>query len=240
MKPIKHTITHHFQPTNNTCGYGALATFLSHYDHVYTPQQLVDTVPQPVLRQDGTTGGSVTAQLATYYQTAGLNVTMYTFDCLITDLSWKNLSSTQTIERLSAVRNHRDVLGLGKNYANVYIDAYIALLKAGAKLNIQPYVTTDLLHTLLQHGPVFTNICSTTLRGVGRSRPIGLRKSVVDDIAGSVSTHSTVVCGIDTDGSFLVSDPNVGLITVQPDALLCAITAAQIECDNQLFVALKV
>ena len=56
-----------------------------------------------------------------------------------------------------------------------------------------------------------------------------------DDINGTISTHSIVIYGNDEEGNFLVADPWDGLEVTDPETMLCAITAAEIECDSQCF-----
>ncbi|MDB5164228.1 MAG: Peptidase family protein [Candidatus Saccharibacteria bacterium] len=235
MKATKHKVTHVYQPTNNTCGYAALAILLSHYGKQVAVDELLKVVPHPV-HEDGQEGGSITPQLAAWALMQGFQTHMYSFDCLVLDLSWKKLSEPQIVERLKAVRGKRDPQVASKHYADEYIDAYLDMLKAGGKLTIQPFVTTKLLYKLLEKGPVYANICSTARTGEGRNRNVGLRKSVVDDVNGTVSNHSIVLYGNDTNGNFLVADPWEGMMTEDPETMICAITAAQIECDNMCFV----
>lgn len=235
VKTIKHKIKHHYQPTNNTCGYAALATFLSHYDIEKTPEELVLEVPQPKDAK-GTSHGSVTAQLVQWCQDNQLQTHMYASDCLVLDLSWRDLNEKQILERLNAVKAERDVPALSKHWTDVYIDAYKDMLEKGAKLTVLPFIKSSLLHELLEKGPVYTNICSTAVRGDGRTVNPALRKSVIDDVKGKINTHSTVIYGCNESGDFLVSDPWDGLVTLDPETTVLAIEAAQIECDNQIFV----
>lgn len=241
MQAISHKVTHTYQPTSNTCGYTALSILLSSYDISKTPEELVAEVPQPK-DSAGTVFGSVTAQLVEWCQRQGLNTHMYTSDCLILDLSWQGLTTEQLIERLEAVRNVREVPAMGKEWCERYIDAYINMLKSGSKLDVVNFIKSKLLYKLLQQGPVFANICSTALRGKGRAISTvenGEHKDVLDDIKGKAGTHSVVIYGNDEDGNYLVADPWDGLVTIDPESMVCAIEAAQIECDNQCFVITK-
>lgn len=67
----------------------------------------------------------------------------------------------------------------------------------------------------------------------------GIREEVLDDIHGEVGTHSVVVYGNTEDGSLLLADPWDGFTKVEPETLLCAITAAEIECDAMYFQVSK-
>jgi hypothetical protein len=235
VKAIKHQIEHVYQPTNTTCGYAALSMLLSHYNQHISVEELLKAVPHPK-NEKGESTGSVTAQLVTWAQQQGYKAHMYSFDCLVLDLAWKHLSPKQTIARLKAARGKRDAQVFNSHWANIYIDAYISMLEAGAKLTIMPLVTSSLVNKLLTKGPVYANICSTVRDGNGRTRAVGVRKTVLDDIRGKVSNHSVIIYGNDTKGNYLVDDPWDGLLTVDPETMICSITAAQIECDNQIFV----
>ena len=108
-----------------------------------------------------------------------------------------------------------------------------------AELSIVQFITKQLLCTLLADGPIYTNICSTASSGRGRTLSPELRKDVIDDVNGRISTHSVVIYGNDEKGNFLVADPWDGIMTVEPEHIVLAIEAAQVECDNQIFVINK-
>jgi hypothetical protein len=235
MKKTLHKVTHYYQPTNNTCGYAALAIFLSHYGRQFKPEELMGKVPQPK-DAEGTSHGSVTAQLADWIQEQGLQVHMYVSDMYITDLSWKNKTSEQIKKRLEQVKSKRKVLIMDSHWVGVYEDAYLSMLSHGADLSVVQFITTDLLYKLLESGPVYANICSSASGGKGRTLSPELRTTVPDDINGSIVTHSVVIYGNDEGGNFLVADPWDGLMKTKPEHMILAIAAAQVECDNQIFV----
>jgi len=239
MQATEHKIKHYYQPTPNTCGYAALAILLSHYNHdlEITPQDLIVSVPQPK-DADGKPTGSVTAQLASWCLSRGYSLDFYSFDCQILDLSWEGLETESLIERLEAVKDLRHVLSLGEKYwSQVYVQAYIDMLRAGGTLQISAHITSQQLYNLLANGPIHVNICSATVHNQGRftyPKP-NERLAVPDDENGTVGTHSVVVYGNDEQGNFLVADPWEGLETINAETMICGITAAQIECDNQCF-----
>lgn len=238
MKSIEHQVKHYFQPTNNTCGYAALATILSFYKFKIKPEEIIKTIP---VRKDksGTEFGSITPQLAAWCMNEyGIKSQIYSFDNLVLDISWGKLDNKSLVYKLRDFIGKRDAQIFSRFWADNYLKAYIEFLEAGGKLTIQPFVTTALLYELLKSGPVFTNICSTTLRGEGRRRNTGLRKSVLDD-SDRVLNHSVVIYGHDETGNFLVADPWVGRITVSPELMAVVITASQIECDNMCLIFIK-
>jgi hypothetical protein len=234
MIPIKHKIQHYYQPTNTSCGYAALAMLLSFYDKEVGVEDLLASVEQPT-DDKGEPTGSITTELVSWCLTQGFNSVLYSFDCLMLDLSWQKLTQSQLLEKIEATQGSRDVLGLGVEYGRRYLKAYADMLKAGGRLNLQPHVTTTLLNDLLTESPVYANVCSDVMDNLGRTKTVGLREFVEDDVNGRLHTHSIVIYGIDERGEYLVADPWRGLRTLNADTLICSITMAQIECDNMVF-----
>lgn len=239
MKATSHKVKHYYQPTTSSCGYTALSILLSHYEITVTPEMLLDAVEQPK-DEAGEPVGSITSQLITHTLQKGPRIKLYTFDCQIIDLSWQGLSKDKIVERLEAVEDVRDVRGVGgKHWSKVYVESYIAMLKAGGELEVLPYPTTKLLYSLLIRGPVYANVCPAVLYASGRSQSKNPHTSIPDDVNGSVHTHSLVIYGNDEAGNFLLADPWDGLTKVEPEALLAGITGAEIECDNMCFQITK-
>jgi hypothetical protein len=235
VKPISHKLTHYFQPTNNSCGQAALATLLSGYNIDTTPENLIEKLPV-LTNEKGEPVGTITQQFATWCIGQGFSVTMYTFDCQIIDRSWSTLKPEEVIERMKLALDKRNVPALGP-FAQSYMRSYIDFLEAGGKLIIEPTVSSKLLYILLENGPVLTCVSYSTLYGTGRVSNGELRKSTPDDIDGNLYNHTLVISGVDESGAFFVMDPwrSAELIRIEPERLLCAITAAQMECDNLLF-----
>lgn len=239
MDKVQYKIVHYYQPTNDTCGYAALAILLSYYGKTYSPEDIGKMVPQPK-DASGTSHGSVTAELAGWCQSQGFRARMYASDMYILDLSWQDKSSRKIKSRLEEIGMKRQISIMDSRWVKIYIDAYVAMIDLGTDLMVVPFITTKLLYELLRDGPIYANICSTANSGRGRtiSQP-GLRKTKIDDVNGIVSTHSVVIYGCDEDGNFLVADPWDGMTIVESERMVLAIEAAQIECDNQIFVVSK-
>lgn len=235
MNTIRHQITPHLQPTNNRCGYAALATLLSHYDKSFSVEELISKVPQPKDNL-GKTYGSLTAQLADWCQTEGLQVTMFASDMYVLDLSWKSYDSNKLLQRLIKVHDKRTSPLLDKYWMGMYEQAYIDFLEHGGELQVKQFISSDLLLKLLQKGPIFVNVCSAVSSGNGRTVSPKLRSSIPDDIHGTIVTHSVVAYGINKAGNFLIADPWYGDVILSPEELVLSIAAAQIECDNQIFI----
>jgi hypothetical protein len=236
MQAVTYPIKHSYQSTNNNCSQTALSMMLSYYGHDVTAEQIMEDIPVH-LNDAGEPWGSINQQLATWCIGQGYQTTMYTFDCQIIDQSWKDLGKTQLLDRLEAAKAGRNVLALGSEWSKFYLQSYADYVHAGGELHIQPHVTTGLLYQLLQDGPVLACVCYNTMYGTGHSKDAGLRQSKIDDVYGKTTTHSIVVYGVTQDGAFEIADPwqEPGRHVIEPERLLCAITAAQIECDNLLF-----
>jgi hypothetical protein len=234
MRAIKHSIQHYYQPTNTTCGYAALSTLLSFYDKQVTVEELLENVKQPTF-ENGKPRGAITTELVIWCLENGFASTLYSFDCEMLDLSWQKLPATELLAKIKANRDRRNVLGLGKEYGQMYMNGYARMIESGGVLKIQPHVTSKLIYELLEVAPVYINVCSDVMDNLGRTKTIGLRQFAEDDEEGSLHTHSIVVYGCEETGDFLVADPWSGLRTIDIEKLLCSITMAQIEGDNMIF-----
>jgi hypothetical protein len=234
VQAIKHSIQHYYQPTNTTCGYAALSMLLSFYDKHVTVEELLESVKQPT-DEKGDPRGSTTTELVTWCLENGFVSMVYSFDCEMLDLSWQKLPKAELLAKINAYKDHRNVLGLGKEYGQIYMSGYEKMIESGGLLRIQPHATSKLIYELLETGPVYVNECSDVMDNLGRTKTVGLRQFAEDDENGSLHTHSIVVYGREENGDLLVADPWRGLRTVDVENLLCSITLAQIECDNMIF-----
>ena len=233
---IEHKVTHYYQPTNHSCSQSAMAILLSFFGKNLTPEEIVAKIP--VNKNDkGEDWGTINQQLATWCLSQGFDVDMYTADFEIIDLSWAKLPKEKLLERMELAKDHRNVPALGKEWSKIYTQSYIDFLEAGGQLHIRPYVTTELLDSLLSYSPLLLCVCYNVLYCKGRSKDMGLRKSETDDLNGKLTNHSIVIYGKDSDGNYLIADPykEPGLHTIEPERMLAAMTAAQMECDNLLF-----
>jgi hypothetical protein len=238
MQAANYSIKHCYQSTNNNCSQTALSILLSYYD--IAKQMSAEEIMQqiPVNKDEkGEDWGTINQQLATWCIGQGFAVELYTFDCQAIDLSWADLDQDQLLARIEATKPVRDVPSLGRQWSEIYLRSYADFVKAGGQLFIKPYVTTVLLYELLKRGPILLCVCFNTLHNKGRSTYPGVREIVPDDVNGKVTNHTIVIFGITEKGDFEIADPweKPGFHTIDPERMLCAITAAQIECDNLLF-----
>jgi hypothetical protein len=230
LKRVNHDLAFFFQTAEVNCGYAALAMQLSHCGSVLTPEDIYRSAPRA--SADGVElSGSLATQLAGWALSQGYRARLTTFDFLIIDLAWISLDGPALVSRLAAVRNIRHVPSLGKSLSRTYVDEYVRYLESGGELVIRPYVSSSSIYEKLRHGPVGVSVCTAPLYGHGRMSEALPGREASDDAEGSIGTHSVVVYGNTASGDFLLADPWRGLTKVRPDALICAMTAAEIECD---------
>lgn len=230
MEPVKHDLIHFFQTAEVNCGYTALAMQLSHYGSVLTPEDIFGSAPRVVV--DGVERpASLPTQLAAWALAQGYGARLTAFDFLILDLAWASLDAPTLVSRLATVRDTRDVASLGQALSRTYVDGYVRFLGAGGQLVIHPYVSSSAIYDKLSRGPVGVSVCTAPLYGHGRMSEALPGRETADDVNGSIGTHSVVIYGHTASGDFLLADPWRGLTQVPRDALICAMTAAEIECD---------
>lgn len=222
-----------WQHTNTSCGPTSLAILLSYYGIKVSSWSIAEEIPR-LTDDKGEDWGTFAQRLAMYCINHDLKVSIFTFDFQVIDLKWEKLSQSKLLARMELAKKTRDIPSLGKELSEIYMQSFIDFIKAGGKLHINKYVTSTLLYKLLEKGPVMVSVCSSVLYNTGRTTSIGLRQSKPDDINGTVSNHFLVVYGNTEDGKLLIDDPyfKPGLHTIEPERLMVAMTAAQIECDN--------
>jgi len=230
MEAVKHDLTHYFQTAEVNCGFTALAMQLSHYGSTLTPRDIYRSAPRAEV--DGVQlAGSLATQLATWAIGRGFKARVTTFDFLVIDLAWASLDGPALTARLSAVRDSRRVPSLGEAMSRTYIDEYVRYLEAGGELDILPHVSSSSLYEKLRRGPIGVTVCTAPLYDHGRMSEALPGRETADDVNGAIGTHSVVLYGNTESGDFLLADPWRGLTQVARDALICAMTAAEIECD---------
>jgi hypothetical protein len=238
MKAIAYPIEHQLQTQNLNCGQTALSMLLTSMSNTKS----IEECEKLVSNYTGNTGsewGSLAIDCATACIKLDYDVTFYSFDCRITDFSWTSMSATQVLERLSELEKNLVIPSLGAELTKIYIQGYQKFLKAGGNLKILPYPTSMLLHDLIEKAPFTATVCFNTLHGSAKTRTIGLRQTVPDDVEGITATHAIVVYGRDAQGSFLFADPweTNGLFKASAEQLIAAIMAAGRDCESVLFQA---
>lgn len=238
---IEYQITHYYQPTNNSCSQASLAMIFSYFGEPMTPEAIIGKIP--VNKNDkGEDWGTLNQELATWCIGQGYNVRMYTADFQIIDLSWIGLAKDELLSRMEAAKTHRDIASLGKEVSQRYMQSYSNFVNAGGDLQIVPYMSTKLLDDLLAEGPFIVSVCFNVLHTRGRTKSTGLRESELNDMDGYLANHSVVVRGKDDAGNYLIADPweKPGFHIVEPERLLAAMDASQMECDNLIYQLRKV
>lgn len=232
---IEHQLTHYWQPTNTSCSQASLAMIFSYFGKVMTPEEILASVP--VTKNDkGEDWGTNNQDLARWCLSQGFTVHLYTADFQVIDLSWVGLSKEKLLERMEATKGHRDVPALGRVWSERYMQSYINFVKAGGELEVVPYMSSELLDRLLANGPFMAAVCFNVLHTYGRVKNTGLREIELNDVAGGLGNHSVVVYGKDEKGNYLIADPwqKPGFHAVEPERLLAAMAASEIEADNMI------
>lgn len=237
---IEHQITHYYQPTNNSCSQASLAMLFSFFGKDMTPEAIMEQLPVNK-NAKGEDWGTLNQELATWCLRQGFTVDLYTADFQIIDQSWRELPEGRLLERMHAAEGHRHIVTLGDEVSERYLKAYEAFVEAGGRLHIEAYMSTKRIDELLPASPLVAAVTLHALHGIGHTKNTGLREFVIDDIDGHMGTHSVVIYGKNAAGQYLVADPWVkpGRFAIEPERLLAAMGAAQIECDNMFFQLTK-
>lgn len=233
-----HEITHHYQPTNTSCGPTSASMLLSFYNQDISPEEAIKNIPV-VRNKKGEDMGTAGQHIAKWFVDLGYKVDLYSADFQILDLAWKKLSRQDLLKQLEKAEAIRNVPCLGKNWSKIYVTGYIDFLKAGGNLHIEQYISSTLLDKLLQSGPVMTTVNYNVLYGSGRSKNIGHLEAESDPINGRLTNHFNVLVGLNR-GKYVVMDPwkKPGKHEVEKELFVTAIQAAQMECDN-LIIQIK-
>lgn len=229
-----HKVTHHLQPTNNSCGQTALAILLSHFGDDRKPEQIMEQIPVEV-KEDGEPWGTIGQELASWCISQGYEVEMMSCDFQLLDLEWQHLTADEICDRIDAVKSTRDVPPLGKAWSARYLESYKKFIKSGGKFSIRPFIPKEVIVDWLKRGPIFVSVNMNVISNSGRDTDTTLRHSVKDDVNGKLTNHFIVVYGLDENDMLLISDPWYGKTTVSIEHLQSAIMASMMECDNHIF-----
>lgn len=78
------------QPTNVTCAQVATAMLLHWFDKTTTVEGVLQANPAPII--DGKPSGSTMQALASYCRALQYDVTLYSFDAMLLDVQWNDMS----------------------------------------------------------------------------------------------------------------------------------------------------
>lgn len=185
--------------------------------------------------------GSITQHLALWCRKNGYDVELYTSDFELIDLSWRSLSKNNLLARLEVSKLIKTNPVLGRHYSQEYLQSYIDIIGADVEVHILPHMSGALISSLLLTSPIIACVNYNVLHSVGRQIYTGQNTSKTDDVGGKLSNHFVVLYGEDAQGNFLFTDSwkKPGRFVIEPEKLVCAITAAQIECDSIIFQIAK-
>jgi hypothetical protein len=210
---------------------------LSHFGRDVPPESLIPEIK--AFRDDkGDVCGMLTPWVCSWELRNGFAAEMYCSDSELLDLSWASLDSQAQLERMKLARETRTLAALNREMVHTYFDSYIEFVELGGKLTITPYISSELLDKLLVRGPILATFAYSALYGVGRTKTIGLRDSVPDDLRGSTCTHAAVLYGRNENGDYLIADPyrSTQFHVAPRDAVIAAIAAASYSCESHIAV----
>jgi len=213
-----------------------MAMLLSSFGVTKTPEQIA--IEMPVSRSShGEEFGSINQQLATWCIDQGFEVDLYSADFQVIDLSWADLRPEQLLERMDAATGKHIIPALGDEFSNIYLQSYIDFVRAGGRLHIRAYMSSEILDNTLKESPLLACVSYNVLYNIGRTHEFDPQNTGPDDINGKVVNHSIVIYGKDDAGNYLIADPRYkpGRHTIEPKRLLAAMGAAEVECDNLFF-----
>lgn len=232
---IEHALSHYFQPTNFTCAHASLSMILSHFGRHLTPESLIPEI-KAFRDNKGEVCGMLTPWVCSWALRNGFSVEMHCSDSELLDLSWASLDSKAKIERMKLARETRTLAALNQETVRTYFDSYIEFIELGGKLAITPYISSELLDNVLVRGPILATFAYSALYGVGRTKSVGLRASVPDDLSGTTCTHAAVIYGRNDKGDYLIADPyrSTQFHVAPRDAMIAAIAAASYSCESHI------
>jgi hypothetical protein len=208
---------------------------LSHFGQHVSPESLMPEITA-FRDQNGDVCGTLTPWICSWALENGFAVELYCSDSELLDLSWASLDSKDMIERMRLARETRTLASLNQASVHKYFDSYIEFIERGGLLSISPYISSELIDNLLSRAPILATFAYSALYGIGRTRSVGLRESVPDDLKGTTTTHAAVIFGRTEGGDYRIADPYIpARFHVAPrDAVVAAIAAASYLCESQI------
>lgn len=185
------------QPDDVTCGPTSLHAVYAHYGLEVPLKELINEVE--FLEEGGTLG----VFLGLDALKRGFNVTIYSYNLRIFDPTWTELAMPELRAKLEALHRAKRSQKLRKA-----VDAYIRFIDAGGKIEFEDLHKEIFESYFKQDIPVLSALSATYLYKCKREYTGPGNKSVFDDIQGDPTGHFVVLYGIDSDGKFLVADPD--------------------------------
>jgi hypothetical protein len=213
---------------------------VSFYGLKTTPQSLMPEITA-FRDEGGQVCGTLTTWMCSWALRNGFGVELHCSDSELLDLSWATLEPEIQVERMKLAREVRTMTALTKDVIHKYFDSYIEFIQLGGELKIAPYISSVLIESLLNRGPVICTFAYSTLYGVGRRTNTALRESIPDDLNGTTCTHAAVIYGINQHGEFLIADPYLEsrFTTAPREAVVAAIAAASYACESHIALLVR-
>lgn len=182
------------QPDETTCG----PTCLHAVYEYFNDRIALESVIEKVTRFEE--GGTLGAMLAVHALQKGYKATIYSYNLLVFDPTWKELKRSEIIKKLKEQASFKQDVKLC-----IATDAYIKFLELGGSLRFEDLRSAIIRRYLKKDRPVIAGLSATYL--YQSAREYG-PKLDYDDIRGESTGHFVVLHGYDAETrEVYIADP---------------------------------
>ena len=220
------------QPDDTTCGPTCLHAIYRYFGQELPLSQVIADVE---MLEDG---GTFAANLAQHALKSGYKATIYSFNILVFDPTWFDLSGARLIEKLQKQLEVKEDAKVRQASLS-----YIKFMEMGGTIKFAD-LTRRLILDLLSTGiPVIVGLSATYLYKKAREVVI---TNQCNDIEGEPSGHFVVLTGVNEEGLVTISDPyhpnpisQNRTFAIDLEHLICSILLGVLTCDANLLVINK-
>ncbi|TVQ01102.1 MAG: hypothetical protein EA359_14490 [Balneolaceae bacterium] len=186
--PIKN------QPDDTTCGPTCLHAVYEYYNDSIDLESVIEQVIQ--LEEGGTLG----AMLAVHALQKGFQATIYSYNLLLFDPTWKGKNRNEIISKLKEQAAFKKDIKL-----SIATNSYIRFLELGGKLRFEDLRSGIIRRYLKKNRPVIAGLSATYLYQSAREYGPNL---IDDDIRGESTGHFVVLHGYNAENrEVYIADP---------------------------------
>jgi hypothetical protein len=186
--PIKN------QPDDTTCGPTCLHAVYEYYNDSIDLESVIEQVIQ--LKDGGTLG----AMLAVHALQKGFQATIYSYNLLLFDPTWKNINNNEIIRKLKEQAAFKK-----DNKLSIATNAYIRYLELGGRLRFEDLRSGIIRKFLKKNRPVIAGLSATYLYQSAREYGPNLD---YNDVRGESTGHFVVLHGYDAENrEVYIADP---------------------------------
>lgn len=224
------------QTKASNCGQTALSMFLSYYG-IDESTDFIENNVNIHYNDLGSPMGSATPDFALYIISKNLPCTIEVFDSNFFDRTLIGKSQKEILESCK-VFYEQGKAHYESEHKDLYLKSYIEFMQRGGKINLS-HLTIDLIKSILDSGPVLTNVQYQYLNSTPNVFLDNPDADVLDrKLKGRPTTHSIVLSSYENNRVTYYDPKPVDKKTVvqetKIDLMLGAIMASQIESDNVL------